>query len=130
MPNNNHHPARLLQQPLQQLQQPGAHSSFQIANSLGVPTTSLLACCRGHSNGYSELGYGPKGKKSSANPDKCLALEGIKCYQVGPRNLRLCKSSWNLVPSIPRGSSRGGTHGSQCPVAAHCKTRLGSNICL
>lgn len=37
---------------------------------------------RGHSNGYCELGYGPGGKKSSANPDKCPSLEGITCYQV------------------------------------------------
>ena len=36
----------------------------------------------GHSGGYSELGYGEGGKKSSANPDKCLALEGVDCYQV------------------------------------------------
>ena len=28
-----------------------------------------------------ELGYGP-GKKSSANPDKCLALEGIRMHSV------------------------------------------------
>lgn len=37
--------------------------------------------CRGSAqNG--ELGYGPAGKKSSANPDKCLALEGLKVRQV------------------------------------------------
>lgn len=36
----------------------------------------------GHTNGYSELGYGPAGKKSSANPDKCLALEGAHTMQV------------------------------------------------
>ncbi|KAI3430646.1 hypothetical protein D9Q98_005239 [Chlorella vulgaris] len=36
----------------------------------------------GHSNGYSELGYGPAGKKSSANPDKCMALEGANTLQV------------------------------------------------
>lgn len=36
----------------------------------------------GHSNGYSELGYGEGGKKSSANPDKCMALEGVECSQV------------------------------------------------
>jgi hypothetical protein len=31
----------------------------------------------------SELGYGPAGKKSSANPDKCMALEGANTLQVG-----------------------------------------------
>lgn len=36
----------------------------------------------GHSGGYSELGYGEGGKKSSANPDKCYALEGVTCHQV------------------------------------------------
>jgi len=36
----------------------------------------------GHTNGYSELGYGEGGKKSSANPDKCMALEGVACQQV------------------------------------------------
>jgi hypothetical protein len=32
---------------------------------------------------HGELGYGPKGKKSSANPDKVLDLEGVTTYQVG-----------------------------------------------
>lgn len=36
----------------------------------------------GQSGGYSELGYGPGGKKSSANPDKCPALEGVDCWAV------------------------------------------------
>ena len=37
--------------------------------------------CRGQaSNG--ELGYGPAGKKSSANPDKVQALEGVHTHQV------------------------------------------------
>ena len=31
---------------------------------------------------YGELAYGEKGKKSSANPDKCQALEGIYDHQV------------------------------------------------
>ncbi|CAK0738461.1 hypothetical protein CVIRNUC_001046 [Coccomyxa viridis] len=31
---------------------------------------------------YGELAYGEKGKKSSANPDKCQALEGIYTHQV------------------------------------------------
>ena len=31
---------------------------------------------------YGELGYGPAGKKSSANPDKVLALEGMKVLSV------------------------------------------------
>ncbi|GAB4819969.1 hypothetical protein N2152v2_007015 [Parachlorella kessleri] len=47
-----------------------------------APDGDISTITWGHSNGYSELGYGPKGKKSSANPDKCMALEGVKCYQV------------------------------------------------
>lgn len=31
---------------------------------------------------YGELAYGEKGKKSSANPDKCQALEGIYTHQA------------------------------------------------
>lgn len=31
---------------------------------------------------HGELGYGPKGKKSSANPDKCMALDGVYVHQV------------------------------------------------
>lgn len=48
----------------------------------------ILACkadamvmCRGQAQ-HGELGYGPKGKKSSANPDKCMALEGMYVHQV------------------------------------------------
>lgn len=47
-----------------------------------MPPHPHLRSARGHSNGYNELGYGPGGKKSSANPDKCMSLEGVKCYQV------------------------------------------------
>ncbi|DBB10767.1 hypothetical protein WJX82_005865 [Trebouxia sp. C0006] len=32
--------------------------------------------------GNGELGYGPSGKKSSANPDKVYALEGVHTHQV------------------------------------------------
>ena len=56
-------------------------------------THSLLCSCRGltpapsdppasPTPACSELGYGPAGKKSSANPDKCLALEGAETLQV------------------------------------------------
>ena len=38
--------------------------------------------CRGQAQ-HGELGYGANGKKSSANPDKCLALEGVYTHQVG-----------------------------------------------
>lgn len=31
---------------------------------------------------YGELGYGPQGKKSSANPDKVPSLEGMKVLSV------------------------------------------------
>ena len=37
--------------------------------------------CRGQA-GNGELGYGPSGKKSSANPDKVYALEGVHTHQV------------------------------------------------
>ncbi len=41
----------------------------------------VLPQCRGAaSNG--ELGYGEKGKKSSANPDKCPVLDGVPTEQV------------------------------------------------
>jgi hypothetical protein len=39
--------------------------------------------CRGQAQ-HGELGYGPEGKKSSANPDKCMALEGVTTHQVLP----------------------------------------------
>ena len=44
---------------------------------------------------YGELAYGEKGKKSSANPDKCQALEGIYNHQVmhcTRRHIRPCQS--------------------------------------
>ncbi len=37
--------------------------------------------CRGQAHN-GELGYGAHGKKSSANPDKCMALEGVHVHQV------------------------------------------------
>ena len=42
---------------------------------------SISCNCRGQAqNG--ELGFGPNGKKSSANPDKVVALEGLHTHQV------------------------------------------------
>lgn len=40
-----------------------------------------LTGCRGQAQ-HGELGYGPNGKKSAANPDKCKALEGVHTHQV------------------------------------------------
>lgn len=54
-------------------------STFACAASAGNERSTITW---GHSNGYSELGYGPAGKKSSANPDKCMALEGAQTLQV------------------------------------------------
>ena len=48
---------------------------------LSVPE-QLCVICRGQAQ-HGELGYGANGKKSSANPDKCLALEGVYTHQVG-----------------------------------------------
>ena len=48
---------------------------------------------RGHAQ-YGELGYGDNGKKSSANPDKCQAREGVLTQQVTPR---CCPSTWALL---------------------------------
>ena len=51
---------------------------------------------------YGELAYGEKGKKSSANPDKCQALEGIYTHQARLSNPhtflheRLCCTTMNL----------------------------------
>ncbi len=46
-----------------------------------VRESLLRGWCRGQAQ-HGELGYGPKGKKSSANPDKCHALEGITTHQA------------------------------------------------
>ncbi|KAI7839928.1 hypothetical protein COHA_006322 [Chlorella ohadii] len=54
-------------------------STFGCAATYGSEKSTITW---GHSNGYSELGYGPSGKKSSANPDKCMALEGAETLQV------------------------------------------------
>ena len=43
--------------------------------------TSTLSVCRGQAQNQ-ELGYGPNGKKSSANPEKCYALENVYTHQV------------------------------------------------
>jgi len=43
--------------------------------------TSLPSVCRGQAQNQ-ELGYGPNGKKSSANPEKCYALENVYTHQV------------------------------------------------
>jgi hypothetical protein len=38
-----------------------------------------------------ELAYGAEGKKSSANPAKCYALEGMHVHQVSGGRLGVCK---------------------------------------
>ncbi|KAL6766701.1 hypothetical protein ACKKBG_A37020 [Auxenochlorella protothecoides x Auxenochlorella symbiontica] len=54
-------------------------TTFAVAATYGAEKSTITW---GHSNGYCELGYGPGGKKSSANPDKCPSLEGVNTYQV------------------------------------------------
>ena len=52
-----------------------------------------MLACRGQAHN-GELGYGASGKKSSANADKCLALEGVRVEQVRAwACLILCHSS-------------------------------------
>lgn len=41
---------------------------------------------------HSELGYGPNGRKSAANPDKCNALDNVYTHRVGTLLLGLV--SW------------------------------------
>ena len=46
--------------------------------------TVIETSCRGHATS-GELGYGPGGKKSSAQPDKVPALEGANTHMVRSR---------------------------------------------
>ena len=46
-----------------------------------VTTADERVACRGHATS-GELGYGPGGKKSSAQPDKVPALEGASTHMV------------------------------------------------
>lgn len=80
--------------------------------SCGSTTYGVAATCGdevsvitwGQSGGYYELGYGEDGKKSSANPDKCMALEGVECYQVGMNagfSLFLCDPDNEKVKNAP-----------------------------
>lgn len=58
----------------------------------------------GATSGFGELGYGEGGKKSSANPDKCYALEGALCYQVSMgqgHSLFLVDSNSEQVKNAP-----------------------------
>lgn len=64
------------------------HHVAAVGVSLRCAVTALtqLFLCTCHAPPLcvcSELGYGPAGKKSSANPDKCMALEGANTLQVG-----------------------------------------------
>jgi alpha-tubulin suppressor-like RCC1 family protein len=54
-------------------------TTFAVAATAGGETSAITW---GHSNGHGELGYGEGGKKSSASPEKCEALEGVPCEQV------------------------------------------------
>lgn len=63
----------------------------------------------GATSGFGELGYGEGGKKSSANPDKCMALEGAICYQVSMgvgHSLFLVDSSSEQVKNAPVHSAK------------------------
>ena len=51
---------------------------------------------------HGELGYGPKGKKSSANPEKCQALEGVTTHQVSPSLAALLLAPLKAVAVQPR----------------------------
>ena len=58
----------------------------------------------GATSGFGELGYGEGGKKSSANPDKCMALEGALCHQVAMgqgHSLFLVDSDCSQVKDAP-----------------------------
>ena len=63
----------------------------------------IFAVCRGQaSNG--ELGYGDKGKKSSANPDKCPVLDDVPTQQVACGvgfNLFLVDSEHEAIKKLP-----------------------------
>lgn len=54
-------------------------TTFAVAGALDGVASAITW---GHAGGHGELGYGPGGKKSSSNPDKCLALEGADCFAV------------------------------------------------
>lgn len=54
-------------------------TTFAVAGTLDGTASAITW---GHAGGHGELGYGPQGKKSSSNPDKCLALEGTDCFKV------------------------------------------------
>lgn len=56
-----------------------------------LPMLALAYACRGAAQ-YGELGYGDGGKKSSANPDKCMTLEGAETLQV--------LSPWSCIISL------------------------------
>eukprot|EP00887_Chlorella_sp_A99_P000240 scaffold13.g240.t1 len=76
-------------------------STFAVAAKAGTERSTITW---GHTNGYAELGYGEGGKKSSANPDKCLALEGVETYQVAMgfgHSLFLVNPDHELVKSAP-----------------------------
>ena len=47
----------------------------------------LMLLFRGQA-AHGELGYGPNGKKSSANPEKLYALENVYTHQVCPHESR------------------------------------------
>ena len=104
----------------------------------------------GHSNGYSELGYGPGGKKSSANPDKCPSLDGVDTRQVAMglgHSLFLVKADdpklktlpvWDppaeddtapapangaAAPAAKGGAAKGGAAKRKAPAAAAARKR-------
>lgn len=63
----------------------------------------------GATGGFGELGYGEGGKKSSANPDKCMSLEGAVTYQVAMgqgHSLFLVDSESDAVKNAPVHSAK------------------------
>lgn len=79
--------------------------------SCGHTTFGVAASVDGEKSGitwgaasYGELGYGEGGKKSSANPDKCMALEGATVMQVAMgagHSLFLVDSESDAVKNAP-----------------------------
>lgn len=71
-------------------------STFSVAADTSVITW-------GHAL-YGELGYGPGGKKSSVNPDKCESLEGMYAHQVASGvgyNMFLVEASEEELEKFP-----------------------------
>jgi len=75
------------------------------------PMPARLSVCGRARRGQAhngELGYGASGKKSSANPDKCSALEGVRVHQVLPRAPAAAAQDHSGRARAPGGDMAGG----------------------